>query len=216
VIGSGSVDAGASVTPGTPSPSAAPQPFPFQSSDGYGMTLPGGWTSASMEALQEQLLLSVLRSSNPDVAHLVDGVLGVTHADISMVGGDIRGISSAGVPPNVSVLTQSAEGQSLSVVTMRISGLLGAMDGVSGSVRHSDTTLAGQPASRLDWTMRPATAGTQSSARDVTLQTYLVLDRGNVIILTVAGNTADGIRNQPVFDGIVSSFQLYQAPPPAD
>jgi hypothetical protein len=212
VTGSGSPAASASTAPASPSPSTQPQPFSFQSADGYGMTLPGGWTSASMEPLQEQLLLSVLRSSNPDVGKLVDGVLTATGADISMVGGDIRGLSSTGVPPNVSVLTEPANGESLSALTQRISGLLGAMDGVTRPVQHADTTLAGLPAGRLDWSMQPATATTQTSASDVTLATYVVVNSDRLVIVTLAGDASDHEINQPRFDGIVSSFQFYQGP----
>jgi hypothetical protein len=209
---SGSPGASAGVTPPAPGSSAQPQPFPFQSSDGYGMTLPGGWTSASMEVLQEQLLLSVLRSSNPDVARLVDGVLTATGADISMVGGDIRELSSSPVPPNVSVLTEPVNGESLSAVSQRIAGLLGAMDGVSGPPTNTEALLGGLPATRLDWTMKPATAGTQSLARDATLQTYLTISGGRLVIVTLAGNTADHAANRKLFDAIVASFRFVQPP----
>jgi hypothetical protein len=165
-----------------------------------------------MEPLQEQLLLSVLRSSNPDVAELVDGVLTATGADISMVGGDIRAISHSTVPPNVSVLTEATAGEPLDVVSERITRLLGGLDGVSGSVQQTDARLGGLPATRLDWSMRPATAGTQTLARDVSLQTWVSIGSGRIVIVTLAGNTADVAVNRQLFDGIVASFQFIQGP----
>ncbi|MEA2622874.1 MAG: hypothetical protein QOH61_1784 [Chloroflexota bacterium] len=209
-LGSGDSEPG-SVVPGG-SPGAALERVDFESPDGYAMTLPGGWTSSSMEAIQEQLLMSVLHSSNAEVADLIDGVLGGTGADISMIGGDIRALSSTAVPPNVSVLTEAADGQTLDAASTRIGNLLRTMEGVSGTIHRTTTTLGGGLAYRLDWVLRPATAGTQGAAPPVSLQTYVATVGSRVAMVTFAATSAMLPGHQAVFDGIRDSFRVNEDP----
>lgn len=192
------------------SPSVEPPlaPVTFQSADGYRLSLPGGWTASAMDPLQEELLLSVLRNSDSQVAGLIDSILKATGGDISMVGGDIRGISSSPIPPNVSVLTHPAGTDTLTTAAARISSLLSSVEGVTTPLVAADSTLGGASARRLDWTLRQHTAGTQGAAPAATLTTYVVVAQDRVVVVTLGADSAALNTTRPFLEAIVASFHF--------
>jgi hypothetical protein len=187
-------------------------PVPFRSGDGYSLTLPGTWTASSIDPLQQEVLINVLRNSEPEIAELVDTLRSVDEADISMVGGDTGQLGHTSVPTNVSVLTAPNQPGFLPLSGDRIALTIQGVSGVAGPVERTNVSLGGQPAQRLDWTLRPQTAGSVGAPTEVALTTYVLNAHDQTVILTVAVNRTLQPTDQVTLDAIVSSFRVESTP----
>jgi len=186
----------------SPSPTLNATPLGFASIDGYGVTLPAGWTASSVGREEQGMLLDLLKGSNPDLAALVHGILEATGAEVSMVGGDIHSLSQGGVPPNVSVLVEPATGVTLDDAAANTARLIAGLRGVNAPISQSHMSLPAIDTVRFEYTVQRASAATP-----IRLQTY-VATRGTRIFLISCATSPDRFEGQrSFFDEFIRSFR---------
>jgi hypothetical protein len=181
----------------------------FHSSDGYSFLLPAGWSASEIDAVRNELLMNALHASDASTAMLVDRVLAITHARISMVGGDMHVVSNSASPPNVTVL-QDPESTTLAKAVAQVTAALGAARETSG-IRVSSTTISGRHATRITWSLAhtgASSATSSSAAPTATLATYVFQGNKGPLVLTVGHAAQSAAWQASLEESLVRSFTL--------
>jgi hypothetical protein len=165
------------------------------------MTMPAGWTATAIGPNEIGLLLTLLGTSNPDLADLVRNILDITQAQASMVGGDLREASGS-VPPNVTVLIQPSGGLPLDFVGPIVEQLVKRIPGVVGSTSRVKVGLPSGDAIRVDYQVQPGNGAL------TTLRTFVIV-RGSQTFLVTFGAASDRFADQePTFNGMIDSLRF--------
>lgn len=211
--------AGCSATPpaaarATPAalPSALPLPATWTThadrAQGFAVATPDAWDVAVRDSPTLPADLDAVGKNSPELAAFFKKALD-SNPDLSLVAADPRSVAQ-GFAANANVMTANlgavAGAPALADVVEAKLTRLRTEAAVSQPVRHSNARLAGQPAVRLDYTLK---AGDQ----DIVVRSYLlVVDRGGQrrrLELTMGAPGEQGTAG--TFDSIALSFSVTAA-----